>query len=144
MLTAIEVEGIADKFYARSSDASFESDKPNALSFTKFIAPLDNLLWDRDMLAKIFGLEYTWEVYVPATKRKFGYYVMPVLYGNRFIARFEPEKSPTHTCIKNWWWEKDIEATDDLINSVVQAMTHFSSCFGKMQGVHESVYGKLR
>lgn len=49
----------------------------------KFIAPLDNLLWGRAMIKSIFGFDYSWEVYIPVNKRKYGYYVLPVLYNNR-------------------------------------------------------------
>ena len=45
----------------------------------RFLAPLDNLLWDRRLVEAIFGFEYRWEVYVPAEKRKYGYYVLPVM-----------------------------------------------------------------
>jgi hypothetical protein len=142
-VTAIEVEGIADRFYARTGDISFETSGQSEDESVRFIAPLDNLIWDRDMTSKLFSFDYTWEVYVPAAKRKYGYYVLPVLCGNRFIARFEPEKSPTHFCIKNWWWEKDIVVTDELIDMCIQAMEKFAVYLEK-EGVHESMYAKLR
>ena len=55
-----------------------------------FIAPLDPLVWDRQALRSIFGFDYLWEVYVPAAKRRWGYYVLPILYGDRFVGRIEP------------------------------------------------------
>ena len=55
-----------------------------------FLAPLDPLVWDRDLLERLFGFEYRWEVYVPAPKRRWGYYVLPLLYGDRFVGRIEP------------------------------------------------------
>jgi len=136
----IEIEGIADKFYTKSKDAVFDEKTQEDV---KFIAPLDNLIWDRDMTARIFGFEYTWEVYVPVAKRKYGYYVLPVMYGNRFIARFEPEKSATHMCVKNWWWEKDVAVTDELIESVMQSMVKFAKFLNKPQGVHKNIRKKL-
>src|SRR5262245_4656775 len=47
-----------------------------------FLAPLDPLVWDRDLLERLWGFEYRWEVYVPAPKRRWGYYVLPLLYGD--------------------------------------------------------------
>jgi len=143
-VTTIEVEGIADKFYTRSNNISSKFDEQPESKTVKFIAPLDNLIWDRDMTAKIFDFKYTWEVYVPAAKRKYGYYVLPVLFGNRFIARFEPEKSATSLRIKNWWWEHGVVVTDELISSVMQAMERFSAFLEKQQGVHESAYDRLQ
>jgi len=143
-VTIIEVEDIVDRFYARSNDISiFETLAESKHKDMKFIAPLDNLIWDRDMISKLFGFEYTWEVYIPVAKRKYGYYVLPVLYGDCFIARFEPEKSATHMYVKNWWWEDGVDVSDGLIDSAMRAMERFSVFLGKKQGVHESVRDKL-
>src|SRR4029079_5114973 len=54
-----------------------------------FLAPLDPLAWDRDLLLRLWDFDYRWEVYVPAPKRRWGYYVLPLLYGDRFAARIE-------------------------------------------------------
>jgi len=140
LIHCVEVESISEKFYVRNENVHlFDIKSPVEADKIRFIAPLDNLLWERDMLSKIFDFNYTWEVYIPAEKRKFGYYVLPVLYGNRFIARFEPEKSKTHIKIKNWWWENDVSVSDDLINLILREMERFAACFNKSEGVHESV-----
>ena len=140
LVQIIEVEGISEKFYIRTKDISLLNDKsPVDFNRVRFIAPLDNILWEREMLSKIFDFKYTWEVYIPVEKRKYGYYVLPVLYGNRFIARFEPEKSKTQIKIKNWWWEEDVSVSNDLIELISQEMEHLATCFNKSEGVHESV-----
>lgn len=64
-------------------------DQPSLEPSVKFIAPLDQFIWDRKMIAQIFGFEYTWEIYTPLAKRKWGYYVLPVLFGDRLVARVE-------------------------------------------------------
>ena len=58
------------------------------------IAPLDNLLWDLKLIETLFDFRYTWEVYKPADKRDYGYYVLPVLYGDRFVAPNRPRLRP--------------------------------------------------
>ena len=55
-----------------------------------FIAPLDPLMWDRGVLEPLYGFEYRWEVYTPASKRRWGYYVLPILFGDRLVGRIEP------------------------------------------------------
>ncbi|MFN2484697.1 MAG: DNA glycosylase AlkZ-like family protein [Candidatus Limnocylindria bacterium] len=55
-----------------------------------FLAPLDPLVWDRGHLRELFGFDYLWEVYVPAPKRRWGYYVLPILFGDRLVGRIEP------------------------------------------------------
>ena len=55
-----------------------------------FVAPLDPLLWDRAALEPLYGFEYRWEVYTSAAKRRWGYYVLPILLGDRLVGRIEP------------------------------------------------------
>ena len=54
-----------------------------------FVAPLDHFMWDRKMIAHLFDFDYIWEIYTPESKRKWGYYVLPVVYGDEFIGRIE-------------------------------------------------------
>jgi uncharacterized protein len=72
-----------------------------------FLAPLDPLVWDRDFLRRCFGFDYVWEVYVPAAKRRWGYYVLPVLFGDRFVGRIEPriDRKLDALRILGAWWE---------------------------------------
>ncbi len=55
-----------------------------------FIAPLDPIMWDRRLLIPLYGFDYKWEVYTPAAKRRWGYYVLPVMFVDRFVGRIEP------------------------------------------------------
>ncbi len=79
------------------------------------LAPLDNLIWDRKFVKALFGFSYVWEVYKPVAERQYGYYVLPILYGDRFVARFEPgrDKESGALLIKQWWWEPDVTPSDD-------------------------------
>jgi len=66
-----------------------EAQKHNLSRRARFIAPLDQLIWSRQALAKLWDFEYVWEVYKPQNQRRWGYYVLPVLYHDRFVARFD-------------------------------------------------------
>ena len=55
-----------------------------------FIAPLDPIMWDRGALIPLYGFDYRWEVYTPAARRRWGYYVLPILFGDRLVGRIEP------------------------------------------------------
>ena len=76
-----------------------------------FLAPLDPLCWDRDLLRRLFDFDYVWEVYVPEKKRRWGYYVLPILYGDRLVGRIEPriERRAGALRIAGLWWEPGFE-----------------------------------
>ena len=123
----IQVEGIEESFYISKSFWE-HMNYQTSNNYVRFIAPLDNMIWDRKMLEALFDFTYSWEVYTPVVKRKFGYYVLPVLYNGQFIARFEPEpvRETGEFVIKNWWWEPEIEPTDDMKESIVKEMARFA------------------
>jgi uncharacterized protein YcaQ len=76
-----------------------------------FLAPLDPLVWDRDLLRRLFDFDYLWEVYVPAAKRQWGYYVLPILHGDRFVGRIEPriDRRARTLRIVNLYWEEGFD-----------------------------------
>jgi uncharacterized protein YcaQ len=89
LLLPVKVEGIKDNFYIHKDNVEqLQEDIPLENREMRFLAPLDNLMWDRDLIEKLFDFKYTWEVYVPKAKRKYGYYVLPILYGDEIIGRF--------------------------------------------------------
>ena len=57
----------------------------------RLIAPLDPLIYDRRLTARLWNLDYTWEVYTPPAKRTRGYYALPVLVGHEFVGHVDPK-----------------------------------------------------
>jgi uncharacterized protein len=85
-IVPVEVEGV--KAHATPEFLSL-LDLPGLEPEVRFIGPLDQLMWDRKMVAHLYGFDYVWEIYTPEAKRKWGYYVLPVLYGDKIVARVE-------------------------------------------------------
>lgn len=136
----IEVEDIKYPFYIRRKEEALLHEileeikvKPQAA----IIAPLDNLLWDRKLIKEFFGFEYVWEVYKPTQERKYGYYVLPILYGDRFVARFEPKfnKNTGKLEIINWWWEPDVVVSKEMKNELSKCFKQFLYYLGAT-GIH--------
>ena len=87
---------------------------------TEFLAPLDNMLWDRRLVEALFDFMYRWEVYTPAAQRKYGYYVLPVLQGEALVGRIEVVRDRKARCLRvqNAWWERktDPEGVRDCLD----------------------------
>lgn len=132
-ICSVQIEGIKDPLYIRKEDlVDLESIQAVDQEEIRILAPLDNLLWDRGLLEALFDFSYSWEVYVPQNKRKYGYYVLPVMYGENIVARFEPAKKVTGEPLKimKWWWEEKVEIHDDLLVAVEKGLDRFSKYLG--------------
>ncbi len=90
-LARVEVSGVRGAFLAPADAARrlSEAEKRAPDGRARFIAPLDPLIWPRRGVARLWDFDYVWEVYKPARKRRWGYYVLPVLYKDRFAGRFD-------------------------------------------------------
>jgi len=127
----ILIENIPDIFYCLSEDKPTIDKVICNKGFkgrTEFIAPLDNMLWDRKLIKKIFNFDYKWEIYTPIVQRKYGHYVLPVLSGERFIGRIElvNDKKLKQLIVKNFWFEDDIADKDRFTDTIHDCLKRFS------------------
>ncbi len=142
-LVQVAVEGEKAPFYiCAGAEKYFE---PNAARERAiFVAPLDNLIWDRKLVKSVFGFDYTWEVYVPAEKRRFGYYVLPIIIGNKFIGRLGPRqyRAGEPFDIKNVWYEPNYAPTADDIDLICAEFNRLAAFSGAE--LDKNVKEKLR
>ena len=143
-ICAVMVEGIKQLFYYRSEDKELMDSILDGSADIKprmaFIAPLDPLMWDKDLINALFDFRYSWEIYTPADKRKYGYYTLPVLFGERFIGRIEaaPDKETGVLMVKGLWWEHGVRQTKKLSSALDKTLKEFS-CFNDCKGYTISV-----
>jgi uncharacterized protein YcaQ len=116
-LVPVEVDGIKGERYVLAGELALldaaEAELAAGLepggqpSAAAFLAPLDPFVWDRELLRNLYGFDYVWEVYVPEKKRRWGYYVLPILFGDRIIGRIEPriDRKAGVLRVLGLWWE---------------------------------------
>ena len=130
-LVQLEIEELPGKvFYMRAADLKTLETAKTQDGFepqVAFLPPLDNLLWDRKLLSWLFEFDYTWEAYKKPQNRQYGHYTLPVLYGDHFIARFDPafDRKSKKLTINNWWWEAGVKQTRQMRESLHSGMIQF-------------------
>ena len=139
-IRSVYIEGIKPPFYYRSEyDDLMQSvleETADLKPRMSFIAPLDPLMWDKSLVQAIFDFKYSWEIYTPAVKRKYGYYTLPIIFGDRFIGRIEavPDKKDKVLQVKGLWWESDVKVTKKINNALEKTLKQFAK-FNDCQSV---------
>src|SRR5205814_3674688 len=79
-----------------------------------FLSPFDRLVHDRNRTEALWNFYYRLEMYVPAPKREYGYYVLPILRGDRLVGRIEPvfDRKTKRLSVKGLWWEPHAKPLD--------------------------------
>ena len=135
-IISVQTEGVRGDMWLRAEDLPIMLAAVSDKRFTprcECIAPLDPLMWDRKLIEKFFGFHYSWEIYTPAEKRQYGYYTLPLIYGENFAGRIEaiPENGVMH--IKNVWLEENFRRTDAFDRALAKCaarLAAFNGCGG--------------
>ena len=136
-VTPVQVDGLRFPLYLLSEDLplmeSVVSGQSDPKARLEFLAPLDPMMWDRKLIEALWGFQYSWEIYTPASKRKYGYYVLPMVYGDRFVGRIEPkaDRKTKALTVSNVWFEPGVRQTKKLtgqIDRAVQRLAKFNEC----------------
>lgn len=130
-IVAIKVEDIKHTLYCQAEDVKLieELKEVSKKDRCEFIAPLDNMLWDRNLIKEIFDFEYKWEIYTPKVQRKYGHYVLPILYRDQLIGRIEMvyDRKIKKLNVLNLWYEPSVKVTKTMEKSIQIALKRFEA-----------------
>lgn len=106
-IVSVEVEGVRGKRFVISEDVELLEAPPDPAPSVAFVPPFDPIVWDRALLGSLFEFEYVWELFLPPAKRRWGWYVLPIVFRDRFVGRIEPriDRADARVDVLNVWWE---------------------------------------
>jgi uncharacterized protein len=119
-LIPVAVEGFREVRHVLADELSVlhatARPKRHTTPSVSLVAPLDPVMWDRRLVKGLFDFDYIWEVYVPEPKRRHGYYVLPILFGDRLVGRIEPRltRGSPSLRIADIWFEDGFAPMDEL------------------------------
>jgi uncharacterized protein len=125
-LVAVEVEGVRGKRLVVREDVELLEAPPEPPPSVAFLPPFDPLIWDRGLLGSLFDFDYVWELFFPPEKRRWGWYVLPIVFRDRFVGRIEPriDRSNARVRVLDLWWENGFapRRTDGFVEAMRQAL----------------------
>ena len=97
----------------------------------RILCPFDPVIRDRNRLARRFGFDYRFEAFTPEAKRRYGYYTMPIIHGDRFTGRIDPrfDRDAGVLRIRGPWWESGCGGRDDR-RRLDRALDRLAGCLG--------------
>jgi hypothetical protein len=129
----VEVEGTKRKKYYASENDLKNAHKKAESKEVNILCPFDNLIIYRDRTLDLFNFDYSLECYTPEKKRKFGYFVHPILYGNNLIGRMDPraDRKAGIYQVLNLSFEKGFKPDDEFLNKLGEKLSkvcEFNGC----------------
>jgi uncharacterized protein len=106
-LVPVDVEGVRGKRFVLGEELALLRAPPEPARSVAFIAPFDSLLWDNALLANLFAFDYVWEGFFPPAKRRWGWYVLPICFGDHLVGRIEPriDRDRARVDVLGIWWQ---------------------------------------
>jgi uncharacterized protein YcaQ len=128
-LVPVAVEGVRGERYVLASEGALLdacATETAPLRGVTLLAPLDPFVWDRALLRDLFGFDYRWEVYTPAHLRRYGYYALPLLWGDRVVGRVEPvrDRARRKVTVRGLWFEEGFDplAEEGFVDDLAEAL----------------------
>lgn len=132
-LVHVEVEGVRGKRFVLGEEVELLEAPPEPPPSVAFLPPFDPLVWDRGLLRSLFEFEYVWELFFPPAKRRWGWYVLPMLFRDRLVGRIEPriDRAGGRVQVLGLWWEdcfapRRTEGFVEAMRDALRAYLHFA------------------
>lgn len=97
---------------------------------TALLSPFDRLVFDRRRLEDLFGYEYLLEMYKPAAKRRWGYFALPILHGDRFVGKLDAKADRKAGVLRVHAVHEDVPFTDDVAGAVDREIDRLANWLG--------------
>jgi hypothetical protein len=130
--------------FARDDVADLLSDLPSPPRGLRFLSPFDPLIRDRLRTRRMFNFDYRIEVFVPAAQRRYGYYVFPILEGDRFIGRIDMKhhRQRSQLRVTGLWLEPGQQLTKARQRDLIRALERLRQFIGADTVAFEDGYLK--
>jgi uncharacterized protein YcaQ len=141
-LAPADVEGWKDTAYLDPADLPLIEELETGThrpTLTTFLAPFDNLIWDRQRVRDLFDFDYRAEMYQPVDKRQYGYYVLAILHQGKLVGRLDPkaDREEETLVIRGIYLEPGYAPTGDLASGIAGALREFMAFHGSERLVIE-------
>ena len=144
-IVPLRIEGSKDIYYALADKPALISEPKATAPFLHLLSPFDNLIIQRERIKNIFDFDYTIECYVPEARRRYGYFVLPILWNGNLVGRFDPkaDKENKTLIIKNLFFEPHFMDTDALLPALSEKLIELAR-FNQCKRVELDFRGKLK
>ena len=125
-LVPVAIDGLRGKRFVLRDEVDLLAAPPEPSPSVAFLPPFDPVVWDRKFLGLLFDFDYVWELFFPPEKRRWGWYVLPMLFRDRLVGRIEPriDREGGRVEVIGLWWEDGFNPAraDGFVDAMREAL----------------------
>jgi uncharacterized protein len=125
-IVPVAIDGMRGKRFVLRDEVDLLAAPPEAPVSVAFLPPFDPVVWDRAFLKSLFDFDYVWELFLPPAKRRWGWYVLPIVFRDCLVGRIEPriDRDEGRVQVLDVWWEEGFAArrADGFVDAMRDAL----------------------